>query len=724
MFKIVFYLVITYFVLTTVAVSQQSILSGFVFSEKDGKALPGVTIRVPGTNIGTYSSSRGFFRLKIPAETDRIKISSIGYKSKIVKLNKNDDTIFVYLNEIPVKKEGVTVTGAIEADEVIKRAVARKRDNVKMLKTFKGRLYTKLFIELGGSMFIEQRNGNTFALGSDINDEKQEMEKFRNFIMETFSDVYIDFEKGLNHTNIIQRRQTANLEPANNLMALSKFISFYNDEVKVGDVQVKTPLSEDAFSYYAFEIIDRQVFDDKYVYVISVIPTTEVYPAFVGTIKILEGTYNLIEVNLRPSENTAITFIDSLEIRQKYTQSIEKIWYPSYLEATGKARFEFIKGFISLLTDFRMTGIYSDVVINQPLPDSLYQQEKKRKLTVEQNADSTKPEFWENNALREVTQEEKEIYVKIDTLVAKDSVRKKEIESTFQWSLWPYIDFNRVSSASVGLQPSFEMYNVSLSGMAAYSFGMKRVIWQSELAYNFDFGDFNTLQIGVEAFSIPENISLDKSFARLINTGFAGLFHFDYYDYMRKDGLSLFADYRSALFDLRGTIEISEQSSLPKTTNNSIFSKKQWRENPKINDGEYTFFYLNGRVGNVNYFIVTSNFENELEFASALGKEKNLDNPFVAAYAKYKTSIPLFYTGYTPVKLFLSLEGGITTSDIPMQYMNKMQSSMLFLTKFGNFLTAPPAEYGGRQYYAGHFALNLGDLWWRALRLPLYEGRG
>ena len=53
-----------------------------------------------------------------------------------------------------------------------------------------------------------------------------------------------------------------------------------------------------------------------------------------------------------------------------------------------------------------------------------------------------------------------------------------------------------------------------------------------------------------------------------------------------------------------------------------------------------------------------------------------------------------------------------------------MQSSMLFLGKPGNFLTSKPAVYGGREYYAGHALLNLTDIWWRFLGLPLYQGRG
>jgi hypothetical protein len=507
-------------------------------------------------------------------------------------------------------------------------------------------------------------------------------------------------------------------------MAITRFINFYSDEVRLIDVHLKTPLSCDAFSYYHFEIIDRQLFDDKIVYVISVVPTTTVYPAFRGTIKILEGSYNLIEVDVRPSETTAITFIDSIKIKQKYRRAIENIWYPAYFEINGIARIEMIKGFMDFLVDLTGTGIHSDVVINQPLSDSIYHQEKQRIITVDKEADSTKTEFWENNALREMSEKEKNIYVKIDTLVAKDSLKQKESESELKWTLWPYLDFNRVSSISTGLQSSLELYNFKLDGVVAYSFGMKRVVWEVGFSHTFDLDKYKSLQIGVESFQKPARLSLDRSYLRIVNTVFAGLFHFDYYDYFCSDGFSVFADYSSSLFSLKAGMEFSKQSSLRKTTNNSLFSKKEWRPNTQIDEGDYTLGFISGNIGNVNYFTLTPYFENELEFGSVTGQQKTANNMFFSIFGKYKTSIPLFYTGYTPVKLFLSFEGGLNSKNVPVQYMNKMHSSLLFLTKFGNFLTAPPAEYGGREYFAAHGALNLGDLWWRSLHLPLYEGRG
>jgi hypothetical protein len=204
----------------------------------------------------------------------------------------------------------------------------------------------------------------------------------------------------------------------------------------------------------------------------------------------------------------------------------------------------------------------------------------------------------------------------------------------------------------------------------------------------------------------------------------AGLFHFDYYDYMKSQGYKFYAEITNPIFELTTGIEFSEQNSLSKTTNKSIFSDELWRENPEISEGEYTTGFLVGKIGNVSYIVPSRVFENEFEVFSILGVSKNDQNAFVSVVGKYKTAIPTFNTGYGPMKLFLTFEGGKTSDVIPMQYLNRMQSSMLIINKLGNFLSAPPAEFGGREYFAGHAAFNITDLWWRFLGLPLYEGRG
>src|SRR5690606_3958174 len=67
------------------AFSQQIVLSGTVRSDATGGSIPAVTVKIDGSNAGTFSNDRGHFQLS----TDRplpIKLifSSIGYELKDV----------------------------------------------------------------------------------------------------------------------------------------------------------------------------------------------------------------------------------------------------------------------------------------------------------------------------------------------------------------------------------------------------------------------------------------------------------------------------------------------------------------------------------------------------------------------------------------------------------------------------------------------------------------
>jgi TonB-linked SusC/RagA family outer membrane protein len=65
--------------------AQNRTLSGIVTApNKD--PLQGVSITVPGTNIGTVTNSRGMFSLSVPSSAKTVEVSSVGFKRKTVAI--------------------------------------------------------------------------------------------------------------------------------------------------------------------------------------------------------------------------------------------------------------------------------------------------------------------------------------------------------------------------------------------------------------------------------------------------------------------------------------------------------------------------------------------------------------------------------------------------------------------------------------------------------------
>src|SRR3989339_704359 len=442
------------FSLTKLQSQNVNVFNGIVIDTETKKPIAGATLRVLNTERGTYTSSSGKFRLPIPIGAKIIKVSSLGYETKFLGIEGKMDTLYIGLKPSSIKMKSVEVTGKIDANEIIKRAIERKEENLKKLKTFSGMLYSKLVLELAGSIFGGPTQGG-FQVSSTIGETAPE--KFKMFVLETFSKTYRDFEKNITRTDIIQRRQTSNIPPQQNLLAIGNFMNFYDDEIEMLDTKIPTPLSSSAFSYYNFELVERNTLDDRFVYLIKVQPVTTAYPAFTGSVSIVEGTYNLVEVSLQPSENTSIPFLDSLKFLQKFEESSKRVWYPSFLELTAKVRVDVIKGMLDATAFATATSIYSETIINEPLPDSIYEAEKPRIITVSKGADSTRTEFWENNSLREITPRELSMYHEVDSLSAiSDSLEKEKSAKFFDY--YPDIRFNRVCSIGLGAWASL-FYN-------------------------------------------------------------------------------------------------------------------------------------------------------------------------------------------------------------------------------------------------------------------------
>ena len=60
-----------------------------------------------------------------------------------------------------------------------------------------------------------------------------------------------------------------------------------------------------------------------------------------------------------------------------------------------------------------------------------------------------------------------------------------------------------------------------------------------------------------------------------------------------------------------------------KNTNQSIFIKTGWRENPQILDGDYKVANINLKYGDVNFILPSEKFEYEFFAETYLGQKSN-----------------------------------------------------------------------------------------------------
>nr|WP_242695810.1 carboxypeptidase-like regulatory domain-containing protein [Pedobacter sp. SYSU D00873] len=87
-------------------------ISGIVRDKQSNQALPGVFIKVKGTNIATVTDINGKFKLAVPDPQQTLEVSFVGFDHASVKVNSNDSVVIAMnpaslaLNEVAVVRYG------------------------------------------------------------------------------------------------------------------------------------------------------------------------------------------------------------------------------------------------------------------------------------------------------------------------------------------------------------------------------------------------------------------------------------------------------------------------------------------------------------------------------------------------------------------------------------------------------------------------------------------
>src|SRR5688572_5820795 len=103
-------LVMSFFLVLTLlqqAIAQDRTVSGRVVDKTTGQGIPGVTVLVKGTTIGTATNIEGDYTLNVPSDATTLQFSFIGYTTQEQPIgagpvNVNLATDTKQLNEVVV----------------------------------------------------------------------------------------------------------------------------------------------------------------------------------------------------------------------------------------------------------------------------------------------------------------------------------------------------------------------------------------------------------------------------------------------------------------------------------------------------------------------------------------------------------------------------------------------------------------------------------------------
>ena len=130
------------------AMAQDRTIAGTVKGKEDGSPIPGVSIKVPGTQIGTSTNAEGKYLIKVPQGSNSLIFSSIGYLTETLKLTSSSTLDVVLLADAKGLSEVVvTALGVSREVKALGYAVSKvtsdqilQKSEPDMLKTLQGKV--------------------------------------------------------------------------------------------------------------------------------------------------------------------------------------------------------------------------------------------------------------------------------------------------------------------------------------------------------------------------------------------------------------------------------------------------------------------------------------------------------------------------------------------------------------------------------------------------------
>ena len=148
-----------------VLMAQTKEISGTVTSADDGGLIPGVSVSVKGTTLGTITDMDGAFRLKVPQDAKVLTFSFVGMKSQDVAIaNQSKIDVRLSSENIAVDEVIVTALGITKEKKALGYAVQdvkaddlNKTSQLNIANSLQGKVSGVQITQAGGAVGASQR---------------------------------------------------------------------------------------------------------------------------------------------------------------------------------------------------------------------------------------------------------------------------------------------------------------------------------------------------------------------------------------------------------------------------------------------------------------------------------------------------------------------------------------------------------------------------------------
>lgn len=374
------------FILVSQFISAQ--IKGKVTDTKN-EVLPFVNIYIENTYKGTTTNELGVYELNIfDKNTYTIVFQYLGYKTKkqTVTIDKFPFEINIVLEETAVSLNEVVVnSGENPANVIIRKAIAKRKENLKKINDYKADFYSRGIIKM--------KDVPKKFLGQEVGDLNGSLDSTRSgviYLSETVSKLEFLRPEKLKE-RIVASKVSGNDNGVSFNTAMDVDFNFYENTIELG-INTVSPIANNAFSYYRYKL-EGVFYDDKghLINIINVTPKRDNDPVYSGKIYIVEDQWSIYGIELDiTGEKCRIPAIDSLTLKQNFSFSDQdNLW------SLNSQSIDFKINFFGFKANGRFTAVYTNYEYNQDLTKQDFGREL---VFFEKEANKKDSVYWEKRA--------------------------------------------------------------------------------------------------------------------------------------------------------------------------------------------------------------------------------------------------------------------------------------------------------------------------------------
>jgi hypothetical protein len=374
-------------------------------SDAKNETLPFVNISIQNTYMGTTTNEEGIYVLNLKKTGEyTIIFQYLGYKT--IKKNITIDT-FPYKLNMVLTEDAVSLK-VVElnskenpANRIIRNAIANRKANKAKTEDFTADFYSKGVFRI--------KKAPKKILGMDLGDFGGGLDSTRSgvfYLSETISKIVQSKNKF--KEKIIASKVSGNDNGFSYNQASDVNFSFYDNMVQFGS-NIISPVSNFAFNYYKFKLVNSFYEDEHLVNKIQLTPKQKTDNAFNGFIYIVEDSWQIYALEVSVSgKQIQQPEIDNLILKQNYTYSAKNNFWSLFSQ-----NIDFKAGMFGINVNGRITAVYSNYNYQPSFTKGTFTSEV---LSFVDNANKKDTVYW--NSLRPVplTLEEVKDYTLKDSI--------------------------------------------------------------------------------------------------------------------------------------------------------------------------------------------------------------------------------------------------------------------------------------------------------------------